>query len=50
MIVHPIVMHLCDRFKSFERLLAYISTRETIHVRDARRGPSAQQEGEEVIP
>ena len=50
MIVHPIVMHLCDRFKSFERLLAYISTRETIHVRDARRGSSAQREGEEVSP
>lgn len=29
LIIHPITMYLCDGFKSFERILDYISRRET---------------------
>lgn len=32
LIIHPITMYLCDRFACFERLLDYISRRETVHV------------------
>lgn len=32
MIIHPITMYLCDKFKAFERILDYIASRETVHV------------------
>jgi len=35
MIIHPITLYLCDRFKSFERILDALSRAETIHVCDA---------------
>ncbi len=37
MLVHPIVMYLCDRFKSFERLLAFIASRQTVHMGEVCR-------------
>jgi hypothetical protein len=35
MIIHPITMYLCDGFKSFERILDYLKTKETIHLSQA---------------
>jgi hypothetical protein len=32
LIVHPITMYLCDRFRGIERILEYVSTRETVHM------------------
>ena len=32
MLIHPITLYLCDRFRSFERLLEKISTTQTIHM------------------
>lgn len=32
MIIHPITMWLCDRFRSFERILGYLESREVIHL------------------
>lgn len=32
MIIHPITMDLCDGFRSFERILDYLSRRETVHL------------------
>lgn len=32
MIIHPITMYLCDRLKSFERILEYLSSCETEHI------------------
>jgi hypothetical protein len=32
MIIHPITMYLADRFRSFERILSYLSLRQTIHL------------------
>lgn len=34
MIIHPITLYLCDKFKSFEKILAYLSSRSTIHLTD----------------
>ena len=31
-IIHPITMYLCDKFKVVKKILQYISTRETIHM------------------
>lgn len=45
MIIHPITLYLCDRFKSFQRILDYLETRETVHMSEvlerARRGKAA---------
>ena len=41
MIVHPITLYLCDRFRAFERILEYLASRETVHlgeVVDRQRG------------
>jgi hypothetical protein len=35
MLIHPITLYLCDRFRSFERILDYLATRQTIHVGEA---------------
>lgn len=32
MIIHPITMYLCDRFKAVENILEYISTRQNVHM------------------
>lgn len=32
LIIHPITMYLCDRFKSFEKILDYIAQHPTIHM------------------
>lgn len=32
MIVHPITMYLCDQFASFQKILDFITDRETLHV------------------
>ena len=32
MIIHPITMYLCDRFRAFEKILDYVSSRETVHM------------------
>lgn len=34
MIIHPITMYLCDRFKSFERILDFLASKETVHISD----------------
>lgn len=31
-IIHPITMYLCDRFKEVQRILEYISSRQTVHM------------------
>jgi peptidoglycan/xylan/chitin deacetylase (PgdA/CDA1 family) len=35
MLIHPITLYLCDRFKSFERILDFLSTHETVTMSDA---------------
>lgn len=32
MLVHPITMYLCDRFKSFAQILEFLSERKTVHM------------------
>lgn len=32
MIIHPITMYLCDEFRSFEKILAYLESRPTAHL------------------
>lgn len=34
MIIHPITLYLCDKFKTFKKILNYISTCETVHMSD----------------
>lgn len=34
MIIHPITMYLCDRFKSFEKILAFLANRRTMFLED----------------
>ena len=38
MIIHPITVWLCDRFASLERILAYLATRQTVHLGEAIDG------------
>ncbi|RMH62055.1 MAG: hypothetical protein D6678_01955 [Zetaproteobacteria bacterium] len=35
MIIHPITLYLCDRFKSFQRILEFLASHETIHLSEA---------------
>ena len=37
MLIHPITMYLCDQFRCFERILDYLSTRETVFMSEAVR-------------
>jgi hypothetical protein len=37
MIIHPITLYLCDRLKSFQRILEFLASRETVHVRDVHQ-------------
>ncbi|MBF0408206.1 MAG: polysaccharide deacetylase family protein [Candidatus Riflebacteria bacterium] len=32
MIIHPITMYLCDKFKSFEKILTYLSSKKTVFI------------------
>ena len=32
MILHPITMYLCDRFRSAQRILDFLSTKQTVHM------------------
>jgi peptidoglycan/xylan/chitin deacetylase (PgdA/CDA1 family) len=32
MLIHPITLYLCDRLKSFERILAFLAAHETVHM------------------
>ncbi len=32
MIIHPITLYLCDRFKTLKNILEYIGSRETVHM------------------
>jgi peptidoglycan/xylan/chitin deacetylase (PgdA/CDA1 family) len=34
MIIHPITMWLCDRFRAFERILEYVASRQSAHLGD----------------
>jgi hypothetical protein len=34
MLIHPITLYLCDRLKSFERILEYLASCDTVHMRD----------------
>jgi hypothetical protein len=34
MLIHPITLYLCDRLKSFERILAFLSQHETVFMGD----------------
>jgi hypothetical protein len=35
MLIHPITLYLCDRFKSFERILEFIARCRTVHMTEA---------------
>ena len=35
MLIHPITLYLCDKFKSFERILDFIESKETGHIAEA---------------
>jgi len=37
MLIHPITLYLCDRLKSFERILEFIGACDTVHMRDVCR-------------
>lgn len=34
LIIHPITLYLCDKLKSFQKILEYLSTRETVFMSD----------------
>jgi hypothetical protein len=42
MLIHPITLYLCDRFRSFRRILDFIASRETVFMSDLDPG---QQRG-----
>lgn len=44
MIIHPITLYLCDRLKSFQRILEFLASRETVHVRDVYQLEANQRE------
>ena len=37
MIIHPITLYLCDKFKSFQKILEFLHDHETIHISDLTR-------------
>ena len=46
MLIHPITLYLCDRFRSFERILEVVASCETVHVRDIyERAEAKRTEG-----
>jgi hypothetical protein len=40
MLIHPITMYLCDKFRCFEKILDFLSRRETVHVSQAAGIPA----------
>jgi len=34
MIIHPITLYLCDEFKSFQKILEFLASHETVHMSD----------------
>lgn len=38
MLIHPITLYLSDRFKSFEKILDFLSVRETVHMSEVTSG------------
>ena len=48
MLIHPITLYLCDKFKSFERILEFISTCSTVHMRDVLDRATAKQTEESI--
>lgn len=45
MLIHPITLYLCDRLKSFERILEYLASRETVHMREVLESARKQETG-----
>ncbi|MFA6243863.1 MAG: polysaccharide deacetylase family protein [Candidatus Hydrogenedentales bacterium] len=35
MLIHPITLYLCDRLRSFEKILAFLSAHKTVHMSEA---------------
>jgi hypothetical protein len=52
MLIHPITLYLCDRFVSFERILEFLSNRETIHMSEICHGVNCRYglQGESFRP
>lgn len=47
MLIHPITLYLCDRFKSFQRILEFLATHETVTMSSAvARSSSRHLEGQ----
>lgn len=44
LIVHPITMYLCDRFRGIERILEYVSTRESVHMSEVHASALRQRQ------
>ena len=45
MLIHPITLYLCDRLRSFERILEFIASYETMHVTDVCEVGTAGETG-----
>jgi hypothetical protein len=44
MIIHPITLYLCDRFRSLHRILDYLAAHETVHLSEAlAKAPPARK-------
>lgn len=44
LIVHPITMYLCDRFKNFKRILEFIASRKAVHLSEVCEMEEAKRE------
>jgi peptidoglycan/xylan/chitin deacetylase (PgdA/CDA1 family) len=42
LIIHPITLYLCDRFRSLERILEFVAARPTVHVSQVHAGAVAE--------
>jgi peptidoglycan/xylan/chitin deacetylase (PgdA/CDA1 family) len=52
MLIHPITLYLCDRLRSFERILEILATHETVHMGSlcSRETASEGNEGNGMYP
>jgi hypothetical protein len=50
MIIHPISLYLCDRWKSFTRILDFVAARETVFMSNLNPGRRGAREGERRAP
>ena len=48
MLIHPITMYLCDKFRSFRRILDFLSRHETVFMSEAVSLAAAQVEQRET--